>query len=155
MIIVNGLSSEDLRSELLDLFDVDEDLSIATIEAGVRKFEANKRTTSYVQGQGRKSDLFQVSNYKKGQRQSRREYALQNYYCDHCDTKGHTVSRCPNKSQNDDDSSESDDGNQSPRKGNKSTSHVQVMTQDVNSESKVDEDRFVSYLGASNLNPYN
>ena len=72
------------------------------------------------------------------------------------DTKGHTISRCPNKGQDDspDSSSESDDGHKSPRKDNKSTSHVQVMTQEVNSESKVDEDRFVSYLGASNLNPY-
>ena len=157
MIIINGLSSEDLRSELLDLFDVDEDLSLATIEAGARKYEANKRTTSYVQGQSRKSDLFQITDYKKSQRQSRREYAQQNYYCDHCDTKGHTISRCPNKGQEDDSSSESDDGNKSPRKGNKSTSHVQVMTQEVNSESKVDVDdtgRFVSYLGGTNRSLY-
>ena len=77
------------------------------------------------------------------------------------DTKGHTISRCPIKGQDSQDSSsESDDGHKSPRKNNKSTSHVQVMTQDVNSESKVDIDdvgtanRFVSYLGASDLNPY-
>ena len=68
MILINGLSCENLRSDLLDLFDVDQDLSLATIEGGIRKYEANQKTSSYVQNR-KSSDLFQVSNYKKSQRQ--------------------------------------------------------------------------------------
>ena len=93
MILINGLSSEELRAELLDLFEVDEDLTLATIESGIRKYEANKKTSSYVQG--RKSDLFQVSNYKRSQQRARRENAQKSMFCDKCKQKGHTISRCP------------------------------------------------------------
>ena len=96
MILINGLTSEVLRSELLDLFDVDQDLSLATIESGIRKYEANQKTASYVQGQNPfGSDLFQISHYKKTQSQQRREYAQNHYFCDKCHQKGHTTSRCP------------------------------------------------------------
>jgi len=151
MILINGLSSEELRSELLDLFEVDQDLSLATIEAGIRKYEANKRTTTYVQGR-KSSDVFQVSNYKKGQRQARREYAQANYHCKKCDADGHTSSRCPSNglergsSQSSrDDSPDSYDGNkgQKGRKSNHSKNHLNTLTQ-VESfsqdEPEVDED---------------
>ena len=150
MILINGLSSEDLRSELLDLFDVDQDLSLATIEAGIRKYEANKRTTTYVQNR-KSSDLFQVSNYKKGQRQARREYALANYHCKKCDAPGHTSSRCPsngleqegqkscsNQSPTDDSPDSSYDGNKGEkgRKSNHPKSHLNTLTQ---GETEIDE----------------
>ena len=149
MILINGLSCENLRSDLLDLFDVDQDLSLATIEGGIRKYEANQQTSNYVQGQGRKSDLFQVSNYKKTQRQSRKEYALQNYYCDHCDTKGHTVSRCPNKGQDDDSSNEGTNAGHEGHEDRNSKSHLRSITQN-----EPEVDRFTNYIGNLNLSPY-
>jgi len=167
MILINGLSSEDLRSELLDLFDVDQDLSLATIEAGIRKYEANKRTTTYVQNR-KSSDLFQVSNYKKGQRQARREYALANYHCKKCDAPGHTSSRCPsngleqegqkscsNQSPRD-DSPDSSYGNKG-QKGQKSTTYpAQVNYLTDNSSVEVDEHGsrlvdYVNYMKSLNL----
>ena len=97
MILINGFRSEDLRSELLDLFEVDEDLSLATIESGIRKYEATRKISSYVQG--RKSDLFQVSNYKKGQHKAKRENAQSQIVCNNCRQKGHIAARCPSKGQ--------------------------------------------------------
>ena len=129
MILINGLSCEGLRSELLDLFDVDQDLSLATIESGIRKYEANQKTASYVQGQNPNgSSLFQISQYKRSQSQQRRDYAQNNYFCDKCQQKGHTSSRCPS--------------NGSGQQSFKGCSHCQP---------KVDSQRFTKSNNANHL----
>ena len=135
MILINGLSSEELRAELLDLFEVDEDLTLATIESGIRKYEANKRTVTYVQNR-KSSDLFHVSNYKnkKSERQRRKEYALANYFCDKCQQKGHTMDRCHQEDSEDSSSSSSnesskDDNGYGSNEGRNSKNHLRSLTQ--------------------------
>ena len=149
MILINGLSSEELRAELLDLFEVDEDLTLATIESGIRKYEANKKTTDYVQG--RKSDLFQVSNYKnkKSERQRRKEYALANYFCDKCQQKGHTMDRCHQEDSEDSSSSSSnesskDDNGYGSNEGRNSNNHLHSLTQPQDEPEIDEEGRFVN-----------
>ena len=64
ILLLNGLSNEGLRREILDAFDIEDKLSICELEHEIRKWEANRRTNNYVQGRS-SSELFKLSTYKK------------------------------------------------------------------------------------------
>ena len=73
ILLLNGLNNSSLRSDILDAFDIEDQLSIAAIENEIRKFEANKRTNNYVSGKS--AELFKLSTYKKQQNNFRRQKA--------------------------------------------------------------------------------
>ena len=88
ILLLNGISNDSLRREILDAFDIEDKLSISELEHEIRKWEANRRTNNYVQG--RSSDLFKLSSYKKQQNLQKRS----NIICHKCGEPGHIAPHC-------------------------------------------------------------
>ena len=95
LIIINGLTSNSEVEEVLKNFRAEDELDLQVIIESVKTLEKNKRTTGCV---SKESEIFQMSNYKKHEMQKRKNYALENYFCSGCQTRGHTNDRCPQRS---------------------------------------------------------
>ena len=91
ILLLNGLNNSTLRSDILDAFDIEEQLSITAIEHEIRKFEANRRTNNYVSGKS--AELFKLSTYKKQKNNYRTAKANPNA-CGKCGKLGHVAQKC-------------------------------------------------------------
>ena len=97
LIIINGLTSNTEVEEVLKNFRAEDELDLQVIIESVKTLEKNKRTTGCV---SKESEIFQMSAYKKQEMEKRKNYALENFYCNNCNTKGHTTDRCSQRSNN-------------------------------------------------------
>ena len=92
ILLLNGLSNESLRREILDAFDIEDKLSISELEHEIRKWEANRRTNNYVQGRST-NELFKMSTYKK-QKNFNKKAKANSLTCHKCGKPGHIAPRC-------------------------------------------------------------
>ena len=91
ILLINGLSNDSLRRELLDAIDIEDELSISDLEHEIRKWEANRRTNTYVQGKS--NEIFKLSSYKKQKNQAKRNKAAA-IICRSCGRSGHVAANC-------------------------------------------------------------